>query len=200
MKKMFNILCIIPIISLSYAIVYDVSITGGSPGYDPSTLIIESGDIVIWTNNTSTHTVTGDNGNWGSGTLTDGDTFQHQFDDAGEFPYGCNFHGFMSGNISVTALDIEYSSPQIISFNLSPVYPNPFNPTINIKYSLLENAFVELIIYDIQGRQIQSLIDDFRTVGAYSINWDASLYPSGLYFVKMTAGKYVSTEKLMLIK
>ena len=68
------------------------------------------------------------------------------------------------------------------------------------KYSLLENAFVELIIYDIQGRQIQSLIDDFRTVGAYSINWDASLYPSGMYFVKMTAGEYISTKKLMLIK
>ena len=69
--------------------------------FDPSTLSITIGDVVRWTNNGSTHTVTGDDGLWGSGNLSNGDTFDYTFDSAGEFPYHCGIHSSMTGTVTV---------------------------------------------------------------------------------------------------
>ena len=79
-------------------------------------------------------------------------------------------------------------------------FPNPFNPTTRITYGLPENSDVQIIVYDISGKQIQYLLNDFQSPGYHSINWDASSYPSGMYFAEIKAGKYVHTKKLMLIK
>ena len=70
--------------------------------FDPSTLSITIGDVVRWTNNGSNHTVTGDDDLWGSETLSNGDTFEHTFNSAGNFSYHCNFHGSMTGTVTVT--------------------------------------------------------------------------------------------------
>jgi len=87
-----------------------------------------------------------------------------------------------------------------VYYYLEKPYPNPFNPVTNIQYSLPVNTDVELVVYDISGRQIQTLIHGFKTAGNYSVNWNASSYPSGMYFVNMTSGSYVKTQKLMLVK
>ena len=79
-------------------------------------------------------------------------------------------------------------------------YPNPFNPTTRITYGLPINSDVQVIVYDMSGKQIQSLLNDFQSPGYHSINWDASSYPSGMYFAEIKAGKHVRTKKLMLIK
>ena len=79
-------------------------------------------------------------------------------------------------------------------------FPNPFNPTTSITYGLPEYSDVQIIVYDISGKQIHSLLNEFQSPGYYSINWDASSCPSGIYFVKIKADKYVHTKKLMLIK
>ena len=85
-------------------------------------------------------------------------------------------------------------------FNIHSVYPNPFNPITNIIYGLPEHLNVQIIVYDISGKQIQSLLNDFQSPGYHSINWDASSYPSGMYFAEIKAGQYVRTKKLILIK
>jgi len=79
-------------------------------------------------------------------------------------------------------------------------FPNPFNPTTRINYGLPVNSDVQIIVYDISGKQIQSLVNEFQSPGYHSINWDASSYPSGMYFAKIKASEYVHTKKLMLIK
>ena len=79
-------------------------------------------------------------------------------------------------------------------------YPNPFNPVTNIQYSLPVNTDVALVVYDISGRQVQTLISDFKIAGYHSVNWNASSYPSGMYFVKMVTGEFTQTQKLVLIK
>ena len=202
MNTVLKVLFAIPLISLAFSDVHNVSIIGGSPGFDPSQLTIDVYDSVMWTNNTNTnfHSVEGDG--WGSdGNISSGDTFYQLFNSAGVFPYICGVHAStMSGTINVSALGIENSFTQIKSFNLNPVFPNPFNPKTSIEYSLLENADVELIIYNIQGKKIHTLVNDFRIAGDYSINWDASPYPSGMYFARMVADEYSSIQKLMLIK
>ena len=70
----------------------------------------------------------------------------------------------------------------------------------NIQYSLPVNTDVELVVYDISGRQVQTLIQGFKTAGYHSVNWNASSYPSGMYFVKMVTGEFTQTQKVVLVK
>ena len=87
-----------------------------------------------------------------------------------------------------------------IEFGISSIYPNPFNPVTNITYALPENVKVQILIFDIIGKQIESLINEFQSPGYHSVDWNADIHPSGIYFVKMIAGEYVNTQKLMLVK
>ena len=87
-----------------------------------------------------------------------------------------------------------------VYYNLEKPYPNPFNPVTNIQYSLPVNTDVELVVYDISGRQIQTLLHGFKTTGHHSVNWNASSYPSGMYFVKMVTREFTQTQKVLLIK
>ena len=85
-------------------------------------------------------------------------------------------------------------------FDLSPAYPNPFNPVTILSFELPEKVEVSIVIYNLQGRQIAALTDSYMDAGYHSIIWDANSYASGVYFVKMVVGEFVSTQKLMLVK
>ncbi|SVC08917.1 uncharacterized protein METZ01_LOCUS261771, partial [marine metagenome] len=87
-----------------------------------------------------------------------------------------------------------------INFEINRIYPNPFNPTTTIHYSLNKNANVEVSIYDIAGRLITTLINEFQIAGYHSITWNASNFSSGIYFLKMSSEKFTITQKLVLIK
>ena len=88
--------------------------------------------------------------------------------------------------------------PEKIS--LLPVYPNPFNSTTTIKYSLPFLIYVSLCVYDPLGRQIGTLFEGYRQPGIHSTNLNAADLPSGLYFVKLNAGGQAFTQKVMLVK
>jgi flagellar hook assembly protein FlgD len=79
-------------------------------------------------------------------------------------------------------------------------FPNPFNPTTTIKYALPQATKVNIKIYDILGREVETLINEIQNAGTYSVNWDASNFPSGVYFYKLHAGDFVQTNKMVLIK
>jgi len=203
MKKQLKILWIIPYLSISFSTTHNISIIGGTPGYDPSELTVEPGDVIVWTNNhTFNHTVTSTDlpEAWEDANISPGNSFELTFDNSGVFPYDCAYHSSMTGTITVSSLESEYPFLLVETFQLYSNYPNPFNPATNIQYSLLNNTQVELLIYNLQGQRIQTLIDDFQTVGYYSINWDATSYPSGLYLMNLRAGEYMETQKLLLIK
>ena len=87
-----------------------------------------------------------------------------------------------------------------LEYVLYTVYPNPFNPVTNIIYGLSEYTIVQIVIFDLSGKQVELLVNEFQEVGYHSVDWNADNYPSGIYFVKMIAGDYVNTQKLMLIK
>ena len=110
-------------------------------------------------------------------------------------------------NESDMSASILVSMPMNIIDNLIPTkyelmtaYPNPFNPITNITYGLPKYTNIQIVIFDLSGEQIASLINEFQSPGYHSINWNADNHPSGMYFVKMVAGEYVNTQKLMLIK
>ena len=86
------------------------------------------------------------------------------------------------------------------TFQLSNAYPNPFNPIASINYSLPQNAVVKLNVYDIQGRFIQTVINDFKVSGYYTAKWNASSYSSGVYLIRMDSGDFTQTQKVVLVK
>jgi hypothetical protein len=86
------------------------------------------------------------------------------------------------------------------AFSLDRAYPNPFNPTTTLSFALPITSNVLLEVYDINGRLINELIKSNMDAGYHSVIWNADNNASGVYFVKMIAGDYVSSQKLMLIK
>ena len=85
-------------------------------------------------------------------------------------------------------------------FDLQQNYPNPFNPVTKINFDLPENGIVDLRIYDMLGREVATLVNEVRTAGYYTVNFDASKLSSGIYFYRMNAGKYSSIKKMAVIK
>jgi len=85
-------------------------------------------------------------------------------------------------------------------YNLSSPYPNPFNPTTTISFSIPQSDLVSLNIYDITGKLVTTLINEQLNIGYHSINWDGTNQSSGMYFVRMESEEYVKTQKLLLVK
>jgi len=85
-------------------------------------------------------------------------------------------------------------------FNLHSIYPNPFNPVTNIIYGLPEQVNVQIIVYDLSGKQIETLINEFQTPGYHSVSWNADNLPSGVYLIRMDSGDFTQTQKVVLVK
>jgi hypothetical protein len=83
---------------------------------------------------------------------------------------------------------------------LSQNYPNPFNPTTVISYSLPSSSNIKLIVYNTLGQSIKTLESGYKQAGNYSINFNASDRPSGIYFYKLEAGSFSQIKKMLLIK
>jgi len=88
-----------------------------------------------------------------------------------------------------------------MEFSLSQNYPNPFNPTTTIKYQLPEVCQVELILYNVLGQKVQTLVNKRQIPGSYTLTFDASILTSGLYYYQLkTNSGYTVVRKMMLIK
>jgi hypothetical protein len=79
-------------------------------------------------------------------------------------------------------------------------YPNPFNPTTSIKYSVSSIQNVKLVVYDIIGKEIATLVNEKQVPGVYEVMFDASGLPSGIYFYKLETESYKETKRMVLIK
>jgi photosystem II stability/assembly factor-like uncharacterized protein len=105
-----------------------------------------------------------------------------------------------------SATGVENSTSLPNKFELSRNYPNPFNPSTTINYSLPEAGFVTIKIYDLLGQEITTLVNEERQGGSYSVQFNAKDLPSGIYFYTMQvyttgrAGNFTETKKLLLLK
>jgi len=85
-------------------------------------------------------------------------------------------------------------------FQLRQNYPNPFNPETTIEFVLPERNFTSLIIYNVRGQKVETLHSTVLNKGIHSVNWNASNFPSGVYFYTLTSGRFTQTKRLSLIK
>jgi hypothetical protein len=95
---------------------------------------------------------------------------------------------------------IQVSSEVPNAFGLKQNYPNPFNPVTNIHFDIPVSSYANIIIYDINGREIEQLVNQNLSPGKFSVTWNASLYPSGIYFYRLESDKFSETKKMVLIK
>jgi photosystem II stability/assembly factor-like uncharacterized protein len=86
------------------------------------------------------------------------------------------------------------------TYFLSNNFPNPFNPSTKIKYSILQSSNVVIRVFDVLGNEIETLVNEEKSVGIYEITWNAENLPSGVYFYQLQAGNYMDTKKMVLLK
>ncbi len=94
----------------------------------------------------------------------------------------------------------EKQSLIVSSTQLDSNYPNPFNPTTTIHYQIANVGIVNLKVYDVLGKEISTLVNEKQNVGKYTINFDASHLPAGIYFYRLQSGEFVETKKMVLLK
>lgn len=101
---------------------------------------------------------------------------------------------------SLPKTDAGQTSEMPGEFALNQNYPNPFNPATIIKYSVPQAVYVQLKVYDILGREVTTLVNGNREAGNYEVSFDGSKLTSGLYIYRLTAGNFISTKKMLMIK
>ena len=120
----------------------------------------------------------------------------------------CNAEGIYGGfwtsmltilfDYAVTSVEDEQSL--FVSYKLYQNFPNPFNPSTKIKYSVLQTSQVQIKVFDILGNEIETLVNEEKPAGTYELTWFAENLPSGVYFYQLKAGSFIETKKMVLLK
>lgn len=112
---------------------------------------------------------------------------------------GCKINGVVYGDTNTVGINkIGFGIPS--NFSLFQNYPNPFNPSTNIRYQISNSKFVSLKVFDILGKEIEILVNEKQSPGTYEVNWNASQYPSGVYFYRLETEGFTDTKKMILLK
>jgi photosystem II stability/assembly factor-like uncharacterized protein len=129
------------------------------------------------------------------------------------FTYGNVYKLFCSSNnyvyCGLLGLILRSNSPTFIAKISSKLpsnvllyqnYPDPFNPSTNIKFDIPKSSQVTLTIYDVLGKEVTKLVNEELKPGGYSVDWNGSDYSSGVYFYKLQTGEFAETKRMILIK
>jgi len=101
---------------------------------------------------------------------------------------------------AATSVEVKNELAVSTGFSLCQNYPNPFNPATIINFSIPKSCFVTLKIYDLLGREIETLVNEEKSVGNYKLKFEGSNLPSGVYFYRLHAGSFSETKKLIVLK
>ncbi|HSR16916.1 MAG TPA: T9SS type A sorting domain-containing protein [Ignavibacteriaceae bacterium] len=103
-------------------------------------------------------------------------------------------------NLEAVGVENEKDNKFPSKFSLSQNYPNPFNPSTVISYRILKEGMVTLKIYDVLGREVMALADEYKSAGSYTVKFDASELAGGVYIYRIQAGAFNASKKMLLIK
>ncbi len=184
----------------------DSSNVGTPFSYDGSIGYATSSDGVTWTKFVDNPVlVAGSLGTWEEfkvlipEVIYEGSTYHMWYNGLNNnfFPFRI---GYAVDSTTITSVrELKSDIPTV--FALEQNYPNPFNPTTKISFSIPKDDFVILKIYDMLGREVQTLVNEFQEADTYSINFDASEFSSGIYFYKLQVGNnFVETKKMVFLR
>jgi|GEM_PF-3960234 len=125
------------------------------------------------------------------------DPFGFKFAFAGTAP---DMGAFEYGMPTETGVNDPKGEKVLRDFELSQNYPNPFNPSTTISYSISQSVLVKVEVSNLLGQRVATLVNTHKPAGSYTVSFDASQLPSGVYFYTLTAGHFASTKKMLLMR
>ena len=114
--------------------------------------------------------------------------------------YGTSYWSSTFGFKTTATSDVTNEGQLATEFRLLQNFPNPFNPRTEIRFSIPQGSYTTLIVYDILGNKIATLVDETLSQGSYSAKFNATGIPSGVYIYRLMSGGNVAIKKMMLIK
>ena len=121
--------------------------------------------------------------------------------DNNNYVYAGTDNGVWQRSLSdITSAEEEQTNELPSVFLLSQNFPNPFNPSTKIKYSVPQSSQVQIKVFDVLGNEIARLMDEEKSVGTYELTWNAENLPSGVYFYQLRAGDFIQTKKMILLR
>jgi plastocyanin len=179
--------------------------------FSPSTLTINLGDTVKFVLASIHNAREVSQTTWNANGTTSNGGFETPFGggnvllaQTGTHYYVCVNHAFMGmkGQIVVTpSSDVQISNNNVpSSFNLAQNFPNPFNPSTKISFSLPQKSHVTIKIYNAIGIEIKTLVDGETDAGTHEIEFNGSNLASGIYFYRLLTPSYTDTKRLVLLK
>ena len=111
-----------------------------------------------------------------------------------------SYYDYATVKYSSLITNISGSNISLLSYKLEQNYPNPFNPSTKIEYELPVEEYVSILVYDITGKLIQTLVNENKSAGKYEVTFDGSNFASGIYYYKIESGNFSQVRKMILIK
>ena len=175
--------------------------------FTPSNLTINVNDTVRWINIIGNHNVVADDNSFTNGPASTSNwVFNYVFTSIGVNPYYCVVHGGPGGSgmagVVTVQNPVSVSDQDIVinNFKLEQNYPNPFNPSTLINFTIAEKSTVTLIVYNGIGQKISTILNEVKTKGIFSVEFDGSDLPSGIYYIRITAGNFTDVKKMVLLR
>ena len=128
--------------------------------------------------------------------------YNSETDEMIEFVENIEFISDMSSGNAIDPVVFSKVASDVVvgEYALNGAYPNPFNPSTRIEYSIVDAGHITVNVYDMAGRLVDEIVNGWHDAGAQSVVWNASDYPSGIYFVKLEAGAFSASQKIVLVK
>ena len=175
--------------------------------YNPNTLTVAVGDTIEWQGDFLFHPLGSISVPPGADPFSNssGTTFTYVIAVPGTYTYQCMVHGpffGMTGSIAAnpTGVGDQQGAATPGAFQLHQNFPNPFNPTTAIRFSVPNSSVVTLKVFDILGNMVTTLVNEKKSPGSYVAEFDGSHLASGIYLYRLQAGNFSDTKKLLLIK
>jgi photosystem II stability/assembly factor-like uncharacterized protein len=125
--------------------------------------------------------------------------FATGINESGDLFFGTSM-GYIIGTVPLTGIRNDNGTTIPGNFSLKQNYPNPFNPTTVLEYSIPSNQLVELKVYNLLGKEVTTLVNNYQIAGNYKVEFNGAKLSSGVYFYRIKAGNFIQTRKLILMK
>lgn len=117
------------------------------------------------------------------------------FPQVDQWNFGANFP------VNIFNIPVNVKNETVPSqFQLSQNYPNPFNPGTKIQYVVSDRSFISLVVYDVLGNEVKTLVNVEKPAGSYEVSFDGTQLTSGIYIYKLTSNNFVSVKKMILLR